>query len=130
MRTLKPGTLVRMEGLADDPDPIAVGTVGRVVALNGSGPYLSYIVEWESGRALNLLPEDPYAVIGFDVDPAVLATVVAAMMGYSGEKWESLPAKMQSGLLRSRVAAYAQRLFALGLMDVETLSQKGGELRG
>jgi len=58
----KVGDRVEMTGLmANDPDPIPVGTTGTVTSvLESSG---QIIVKWDIARSLILLETDPYMVI-------------------------------------------------------------------
>lgn len=47
-----------------DPDPIKVGSEGRVERVSGRGRTVEQIdVAWDSGRTLMLLPEDPFIIV-------------------------------------------------------------------
>ena len=61
-----PGDRVRMTGvMPDDPAPLAVGEEGTVTdVFNVEDRRFTQIsVEWDSGRSLLLLPNDPFQVI-------------------------------------------------------------------
>lgn len=64
MTAVKPGQRVRMVGvMPNDPDPIPVGEEGTVISLVGSRTFPQIDVNWDSGRTLFLLPDDPFEVI-------------------------------------------------------------------
>jgi hypothetical protein len=67
---VRPGDRVRMTGIMrDDPAPMEVGAEGTVREIWGNqerwdGSQLIQIdVEWDNGRSLMLLPNDPFTVI-------------------------------------------------------------------
>lgn len=56
-----PGERVRVTGIMqDDPDPMEVGAEGTVVGVNGSSLGAQIDVDWDNGRTLFLLENDPY----------------------------------------------------------------------
>lgn len=49
--------------MPNDPDPIAIGDSGKVVGVNHTeGAQAQIDVEWESGRTLYLLENDPFSI--------------------------------------------------------------------
>ena len=63
MSGLKVGAWVLVTGvLPEDPEPLEVGERGMVTDLLG-GPLPQIHVKWDSGRALSLLPDDPFRVL-------------------------------------------------------------------
>lgn len=57
---LRAGTRIEVTGrMHDDPDPMPVGSRGTVTGGNGA----QLIVDWDCGRHLILLAEDPYRVL-------------------------------------------------------------------
>ena len=61
-----PGDRVRITGIMpEDPAPLAVGDKGTVTnVFNRHDPRFTQIsVDWDSGRSLLLLPNDPFQVI-------------------------------------------------------------------
>jgi hypothetical protein len=61
----KIGDRVRVTGiLPNDPDPLEIGEMGTVDWLSPNWSDMPQIgVDWDSGRALNLLPGDPYEIV-------------------------------------------------------------------
>jgi hypothetical protein len=58
------GARVRMVGVMEnDPAPMEVGAEGTVSSVS-SGRFAQIFVDWDNGRSLILLPEDPFEVIG------------------------------------------------------------------
>ena len=50
--------------MADDPDPIPVGSQGVITWIGDLGDYVQIGVEWDSGRTLGLVcPPDRYRVL-------------------------------------------------------------------
>ena len=56
------GDRVRITGIMRDPDPIPVGAEGTVDYIH-NGPIPQIGVDWDNGRALLLLPHDPFTVV-------------------------------------------------------------------
>lgn len=57
---LAPGTRVQVTGvMANDPSPMPVGSTGTVTGGNGEQIW----VDWDNGRGLILLTDDPYEVV-------------------------------------------------------------------
>jgi hypothetical protein len=65
MRARK-GDRVRVVGiLPNDPSPLPVGSEGTVTAVLNEATTLAQVcVDWDNGRSLMLLPNDPFVVIG------------------------------------------------------------------
>ncbi|WP_103344041.1 hypothetical protein [Amycolatopsis sp. CA-126428] len=62
------GTRVRVTGLLpDDPDPLPIGATGTVIGGNGG----QLRTCWDNGRSLMLLADDPFDVVGVDIDEFV-----------------------------------------------------------
>ena len=58
----QPDDRVRITGIMrDDPDPLPVGTTGTVIVANAFTGQI--LVDWDCGRRLILLTEDPFEVI-------------------------------------------------------------------
>lgn len=56
-----PGERVRVTGIMqDDPYPMEVGAEGTVVGVNVSSLGAQIDVDWDNGRTLFLLENDPY----------------------------------------------------------------------
>lgn len=55
------GDRVRMVGIMHDPDPLTIGEEGLVTRVNATAGQI--FVQWDSGRNLILLEEDPYVVV-------------------------------------------------------------------
>ena len=64
------GARIRLLAMADDPDPVAVGSRGTVVGGNGGQLW----VRWDSGRTLSL-------IVGVDRYEVLPATDDAAQQG-------------------------------------------------
>ena len=64
MADLKAGDRIELVAMADDPNPIEVGTIGTVVLvtkLHIDEPQLQVAVSWDNGRTLGLVvPPDKY----------------------------------------------------------------------
>lgn len=60
-----PGDRVKITGaMPNEPDPIPVGTVGVVTdVLNAGTRFEQYVVDWDTGRSLMLVPDDPFDVV-------------------------------------------------------------------
>ncbi len=55
----KTGDRVRLVRMADDPDPIPVGTTGTVVGVHTHSDWTQVDVDWDNGRSLMLsIPPD------------------------------------------------------------------------
>jgi hypothetical protein len=55
----KVGDRVRLVRMADDPDPIPVGTTGTVVGVYPQSNWTQIDVDWDNGRSLMLsIPPD------------------------------------------------------------------------
>ena len=64
MTRAKKGDRVRMVGvMRDDPAPLEVGAEGTVSYVNSDVAIKQYVVEWDNGRRLMLLPDDPFIVL-------------------------------------------------------------------
>lgn len=63
--TPAPGDRIRVTGvLPDDPAPIPIGNEGTVTGVRNVGTAHAQIdVEWDDGRTLMLLPDDPFEII-------------------------------------------------------------------
>lgn len=48
------GKRVRIDQM-DDMDPIPSGTLGTITGIDGAG---NYLVRWENGRTLSIIPEE------------------------------------------------------------------------
>lgn len=72
------GDRVRITGPMDDPDPLPTGLTGTVQWLNtgAGGEVIQIDVEWDNGRSLMLLPEDPYEVIDSRPDHELVADAI------------------------------------------------------
>ncbi len=62
---LKVGDHIRLLRMADDPDPIPVGTMGVVTAIHNHSEWAKIEIDWDNGRKLMLsIPDDCVEVIG------------------------------------------------------------------
>ncbi len=60
---LLPGVRIRVIEMADDPDPLQVGSLGTMTAVYDQGDWLQIDVNWNCGRALMLsVPPDRIAL--------------------------------------------------------------------
>ncbi len=63
----KIGDRIRLISMNDDPDPIAAGSLGTVVAVHLHHGWTQVDVDWDNGRQLMLsLPEDRIEILGPD----------------------------------------------------------------
>ena len=65
MNAPQPGERIRLVRMDDDPDPIPVGTEGRVTSIHEHAPGFTQVhVDWDNGRTLMLsMPKDVVTVI-------------------------------------------------------------------
>ena len=61
---LKIGDRIRLIAMTDDPDPIATGELGTVVAVYSHRDWTQVDVDWDCGRSLMLsIPPDRVEVV-------------------------------------------------------------------
>ena len=61
---VKAGDRVKMTGvMRDDPAPMEIGAEGTVREVFGERSITQIDVDWDNGRSLMLLPNDPFQVI-------------------------------------------------------------------
>ena len=59
----KVGQRIRLVAMVDDPDPLAVGSLGTVTDVRNLGDWLQIDVDWDCGRALMLsVPPDRVSI--------------------------------------------------------------------
>ncbi|MDX1930088.1 MAG: DUF4314 domain-containing protein [Pirellulaceae bacterium] len=62
---LKTGDRIRLISMPEDPDPIPVGTLGKVLRVHEHAEWTQVEVAWDNGRTLILtLPDDCVAGVG------------------------------------------------------------------
>ena len=61
---LKKGDRIRLVSMPQDPDPIAVGSLGTVVDVYEHHEWAQVDVDWDNGRSLMLtMPDDCVAIV-------------------------------------------------------------------
>lgn len=70
---VKVGDRIRLLDMAEDPDPIAVGSLGTVTGVVSFGSWSQVIVDWDCGRGLILVvPPDRFEVLAGEQPEGVI----------------------------------------------------------
>lgn len=65
----EPNQLIEVTGIMDDPDPMPVGSIGRVVQVAECFGMHQIWVDWiGSTRSLMLLDSDPFRILELTID--------------------------------------------------------------